>query len=113
MYNIFDAQDPLFDAHPTPYRSTADDKKRKARQCGGHCTGSRWAAIESGEAFRHAKGLRMRNEAAARALRAAQALDILCAEAARRAQVERHTEGMNCEGQRAAQEMPTISQSVP
>ena len=33
MYNIFDAQDPLFDAHPTPYRSTAVAKRREARKC--------------------------------------------------------------------------------
>ena len=83
MNNIFDAQDPLFDAHPTPYRSTADDKRRKARQCGGHCTGSRWAAVERGEAARHAKDQRMRNGGARCAPRAAAALDILCAAAAR------------------------------
>ena len=33
MYNIFDAQVPLIDAHPTPYRSTAVAKRRKARKC--------------------------------------------------------------------------------
>ena len=83
MYNIFEAQDPLFDAHPTPYRSTADDKRRKAQRCESQCTGSRWASIESGEAVRHAKDQRMPNEAATRAPRAAAALDILCAAAAR------------------------------
>ena len=83
MYNIFDAQDPLFDTHPTTYRSTASAKRHKAQRCESHCTGSRWAAIESSEAFRHAKDQRMPNEAATRAPRAAAALDILCAAAAR------------------------------
>ena len=92
MCNIFDAQDSLFDAHPTPYRSTVDAKRRKAQHCESHCTGSRWSAIESGEAARHAEDQSMRNGGARRAPRAAAALDILCAAAARRAQVERHTE---------------------
>ena len=83
MYNIFDSQGPLFDAHPTPYRSTADDKRRKAQHCESHCTGSRWASNASGEAARHAKDQRMRNGGARRAPRAAAALDILCAAAAR------------------------------
>ena len=55
MSNIFEAQHPLFDAHPTPYRSTAVAKRRKARQCESHYTCSRWAAIERGEAARHAE----------------------------------------------------------
>ena len=74
MYNIFEAQDPLIDAHPTPYGSTADDKRRKARQCGGHCTGSRWAAIELGECAGHVEDQRLRNAGVGRAPRAAAAI---------------------------------------
>ena len=82
MSNIFEAQDTLFDAHPTPYRSTADAKRRKAQQCERRCTGSRWAAIVRGEAARHAEDQRMRNGDVGRAPRAAAALASLAPSAA-------------------------------
>ena len=99
--------------HTGPPRSPKGARRASVR---GHCTswtGSRRAAIERGEDAGHAEDQRTRNRGSGRALRAAAVVASLCGDAARSAQDARHTEGMDCSGQRRALEMPSISPTVP
>ena len=82
MYNIFEGQDPLYDVNPSSDRLHHERQRRKAQQCGGHCTCSRWAAIALGEDVGHAEDQRMRNAGVGRAPRAAAALASFAAAAA-------------------------------
>ena len=82
MYNIFEAQNPLYDVNPSSHRLHREHQRRKARHCESHCTGSRWAAIELAECAGHVEDQRMRNAAVGRAPRAAAALASFAAAAA-------------------------------
>ena len=83
MYNIFEAQGPLYDVNPSSDRLHHERQRRKAQQCGGHCTGSRWAAIELGECAGHVEDQQLRNCGVGRAPRAAAALASLAPPPAR------------------------------